>query len=242
MSALGKEQVDKAFFISPIVNMEKLILDMMSSARVTEYELYRKKDIRTEFGETLSWEYLCYVREHPIEWQVPTYILYGGKDNLTSMETISQFAKCIGARRMDKMEDLKKDRVIPIFWDLTNEESMIKCVESIIRESGHIDVLINNAGYGSYGAIEDVPIEEVKRQFDVNLFCMARLIQLVTPGMRANNYGKIVNISSMGGKIWTRFGAGIMQQSLPFVHFLFGLENKLQHISRNFHCKEIAFE
>lgn len=116
------------------------------------------------------------------------------------------FTVYAAARYMDKMEDLKKDRVIPIFWDLTNEESMIKCVESIIRESGHIDVLINNAGYGSYGAIEDVPMEEVKRQFDVNLFCMARLIQLVTPGMRANNYGKIVNISSMGGKIWTRFG------------------------------------
>ena len=123
--------------------------------------------------------------------------MYGGKDNLTSMATISQFAKCIGARRMDKMEDLKKDGVIPIFLDLTNEESMIKCVESIIRESGHIDVLINNVGYGSYGAIEDVPMEEVKRQFDVNLFGMARLIQFVTPGMRANNYGKIVNISSM---------------------------------------------
>ena len=224
MSALGKEQVDKAFFISPIVNMEKLILYMMGSARVTEYELYRKKYIRTEFGETLSWEYLCYVREHPIEWQVPTYILYGGKDNLTSMETISQFAKCIGARRMDKMEDLKKDRVIPIFWDLTNEESMIKCVESIIRESGHIDVLINNAGYGSYGAIEDVPMEEVKRQFDVNLFGMARLIQFVTPGMRANNYGKIVNISSMVVKYGQNLRAGIMQQSLLFVHFLLDWE------------------
>lgn len=73
MSALGKEQVDKAFFISPIVNMEKLILDMMGSARVTEYELYRKKDIRTEFGETLSWEYLCYVRN----------ILLNGKFQLT---------------------------------------------------------------------------------------------------------------------------------------------------------------
>ena len=73
MSALGKEQVDKAFFISPIVNMEKLILDMMGSARVTEHELYRKKYIRTEFGETLSWEYLCYVRN----------ILLNGKFQLT---------------------------------------------------------------------------------------------------------------------------------------------------------------
>lgn len=61
-------------------------------------------------------------------------------------------------------------------------------------------------GYGSYGAIEDVPLAEGRRQFDVNLFGMARLIQLVTPSMRAQHYGKIVNISSMGGKIWTKFG------------------------------------
>ena len=101
---------------------------------------------------------------------------------------------------------------------------MIKCVESIIRESGHIDVLINNAGYGSYGAIEDVPMEEVKRQFDVNLFGMARLIQFVTPGMRANNYGKIVNISSMVVKYGQNLRAGIMQQSLLFVHFLLDWE------------------
>lgn len=69
-----------------------------------------------------------------------------------------------------------------------------------------VDVLVNNAGYGSYGAIEDVPMEEARRLFDVNLFGMERLIQLVTPGMRENYYGKIVNISSMGGKIWTKFG------------------------------------
>ena len=75
----------------------------------------------------------------------------------------------------------------------------------ILSESGSIDVLINNAGYGSYGAIESVPIEEARRQFDVNVFGMARLIQLVTP-MRANHYDKIVNISSMAGKIWTKYG------------------------------------
>lgn len=67
-------------------------------------------------------------------------------------------------------------------------------------------MLVNNAGYGSYGATEDVPLEEGRRLFDVNLFSMARLIQLVTPAMRKNHYGKIVNISSMGGKIWTKFG------------------------------------
>jgi len=110
------------------------------------------------------------------------------------------------ARRVDKMEELKKVGIRPISLDLTKEESMLKCVETIYNEVGRIDILINNAGYGSYGAIEDVAMEEAKRQFEVNLFGMARLIQLVTPKMRENHYGKIVNVSSMGGKIWTKFG------------------------------------
>lgn len=118
----------------------------------------------------------------------------------------SGFTVYAAARRVDKMKELKKDGIRPISLDLTNEESMVKCVETILKEVGHIDVLVNNAGYGSYGAIEDVPMDEARRQFDVNLFGMARLIQLVTPGMRKNQYGKIVNISSMGGKIWTKFG------------------------------------
>lgn len=73
--------------------MEKLISDMMAWAHVTEKELRAKKEIPTDFGETLSWEYLCYVREHPIIWNVPTHILYGEKDHLTSYETISAFAE-----------------------------------------------------------------------------------------------------------------------------------------------------
>lgn len=116
------------------------------------------------------------------------------------------FTVYAAARRVDKMEPLKKDGIRPICLDLTKEESMVECIETIQREAGNIEVLVNNAGYGSYGAIEDVPMEEARRQFDVNLFGMARLIQLVTPGMRVNHSGKIVNISSMGGKIWTRFG------------------------------------
>ena len=83
----------KAYFISPIVNMEKLITDMMQWANVTEAELKSKGVIHTAFGEDLSWEYLCYVRNHPIDWKVPTSILYGSRDNLTSFETISDFAK-----------------------------------------------------------------------------------------------------------------------------------------------------
>lgn len=116
------------------------------------------------------------------------------------------FTVYAAARRVDRMEELKRDGIHPISLDLTKEESMVKCVETILKEAGCIDVLVNNAGYGSYGAIEDVPMEEARRQFEVNLFGMARLIQLVTPGMRENRYGKIVNVSSMGGKIWTKFG------------------------------------
>ena len=104
MSTLAEKSISKALFISPIVNMEKLIADMMLWANVTEDELQSKKEIPTAFGETLSWEYLCYVRKHPIEWNIPTCILYGGKDHLTSRETISEFAEKQGAD-LTVMED-----------------------------------------------------------------------------------------------------------------------------------------
>lgn len=93
MSALDETLADRAFFISPVVDMEKLIGDMMRWANVTERELAEKQEIATDFGETLSWDYLCYVRAHPILWNIPTCILYGEHDNLTSMETVSAFAK-----------------------------------------------------------------------------------------------------------------------------------------------------
>lgn len=85
--------IHKAYFISPIVDMEKLIGDMMLWANVTEAELRVKGVIHTDFGEDLSWEYLCYVREHPIQWSVTTSILYGRNDNLTSLETVRTFAE-----------------------------------------------------------------------------------------------------------------------------------------------------
>ncbi len=85
--------IQKAYFISPIVDMEKLIMDMMKWANVTEAELEAREIIHTEFGEDLSWEYLSYVRSHPIKWNVPTQILYGEKDHLTSLATIKDFAE-----------------------------------------------------------------------------------------------------------------------------------------------------
>lgn len=93
MNALSEKQIEKAYFISPIVNMERLIADMMLWANITEDELRDKKEIETTFRETLSWEYLCYVRRNPIKWKITTDILFGEKDNLTSYAAISEFAK-----------------------------------------------------------------------------------------------------------------------------------------------------
>ena len=87
------ELLHRAFFISPIVDMEKLIRDMMAWAGVTEAALREKKRIETAFGETLSWDYLCYVREHPVRWRVPTEILYGSRDALTTADTVRSFAE-----------------------------------------------------------------------------------------------------------------------------------------------------
>ena len=97
LSALDETLVDRAYFISPVVDMEKLIRDMMQWAYVTEEELAEKGEIPTELGETLSWAYLCDVRAHPISWRVPTWILYGAHDELTAPETISAFAQRTGA-------------------------------------------------------------------------------------------------------------------------------------------------
>ena len=85
--------IRKAFFISPIVDMEKLIQNMMSWKGVTEEELREQGVIPNEYGDDLSWEYLTYVREHPVDWDVPTEILYGDQDNLTSLETMTGFAE-----------------------------------------------------------------------------------------------------------------------------------------------------
>ena len=97
MHALAGEKIDRAFFISPVADMETLILSMMASAGVSESELREKKEIPTPFGEALSWDYLSYVRANPVSWRVPTDILYGGRDALVSRETVSDFARRTGA-------------------------------------------------------------------------------------------------------------------------------------------------
>jgi short-subunit dehydrogenase len=111
------------------------------------------------------------------------------------------------ARRVEKMNDLKAKGMKVLAMDVTNDTSMVDGLNEIIKVQGRIDILFNNAGYGSYGAVEDVSIEEAKRQFEVNLFGLSRLTQLVLPHMRKQKSGKIINNSSIGGKIYTPMGA-----------------------------------
>jgi NAD(P)-dependent dehydrogenase (short-subunit alcohol dehydrogenase family) len=112
-----------------------------------------------------------------------------------------------GARRTGRMAQLAADGAVVLPLDVTDDASMVAAVDAITSESGGVDVLVNNAGYGSYGSMEEVPIAEGRRQFDVNVFGLARLTQLVLPAMRERRSGAIVNISSMGGKIYEPFGS-----------------------------------
>ncbi len=127
LSSLNKALIDKAYFISPVVNMEKLICNMMQWSNVTEEDLEKKFEISTDFGETLSWYYLCYVRKHPILWDVPTSILYGEYDNLTSIETISAFAKQHNA----------KLTVMPGAEHWFHTEEQMQFLDNWIRKSEH---------------------------------------------------------------------------------------------------------
>src|SRR5471032_556559 len=110
------------------------------------------------------------------------------------------------ARRIDKMADIKAAGGHILALDVTDDTSMSAAVQQIIKEQGRIDVLINNAGYGQFGALEDVPLDEGRRQMETNLFGVARLVQLCLPHMRAQRYGRIINISSIGGKLATPLG------------------------------------
>lgn len=112
-----------------------------------------------------------------------------------------------GGRNMTKLEALRAEGIVPVQLDVTDDASIDNAISMIIKDAGHLDILVNNAGYGSYGAIEDVSIDEAKRQFDVNLFGLARLTQAVLPHMRAQHHGRIINTSSMGGRLTSFMGA-----------------------------------
>ena len=112
-----------------------------------------------------------------------------------------------GARRADRMDDLTEHGITPVEMDVSKGGDNELAVRRIVDAEGRIDVLINNAGFGLYGTVEDIPLEDARYQFEVNLFGLAHLTQLVLPHMRAQGAGRIVNTSSMGGRIFTPFGA-----------------------------------
>jgi NAD(P)-dependent dehydrogenase (short-subunit alcohol dehydrogenase family) len=110
------------------------------------------------------------------------------------------------ARRTETLDDLAAAGAHVLPLDVTDEDSMTAAVAKIVAEHGRIGALVNNAGYGAYGAIEDVPMDKVRNQFETNVFGLARLTQLVLPSMRAHGGGRIVMMSSMGGRLTFPFG------------------------------------
>ncbi|MGY3609668.1 MULTISPECIES: oxidoreductase [unclassified Bradyrhizobium] len=117
------------------------------------------------------------------------------------------FQVYVAARHIDKMDDLVELGARALRMDISKEVEIKAAVDAILSEVNGVDVLVNNAGFGLYGPVEDVSIEEARYQFEVNLFGAARLTQLLLPKMREKRAGTIINITSMGGKIYTLLGA-----------------------------------
>lgn len=110
------------------------------------------------------------------------------------------------ARRLEKLQELSKYGVIPLVLDVTKEYSCQNALQQILNQQGTLDILINNAGYGSYGAVEDVPLTEAQRQLDVNVFGAIRLTQMVLPLFRRQHRGRVIMISSIAGRLTGPFG------------------------------------
>jgi NAD(P)-dependent dehydrogenase (short-subunit alcohol dehydrogenase family) len=135
------------------------------------------------------------------------------------------------ARQLDSMNDIPAELKIPL--DVTREDSVKEAVTLVLQKFGRIDVLVNNAGYGLRGAVEEIPIESVKRVFDVNVFGVIRMIQAVLPQMRKQGCGRIINISSIAGKLptpvngiysATKFGLEALSDSLRVELAPFGIQ------------------
>jgi NAD(P)-dependent dehydrogenase (short-subunit alcohol dehydrogenase family) len=137
------------------------------------------------------------------------------------------------ARRPESIADLASAGCTVLACDVTDEASMRAAVESVEKSAGAVGILVNNAGYGSEGPIEEVPMEEVRRQFETNVFGLARMCQLVLPGMRRQGFGRIVNVSSMGGRMTlpgggfyhaTKYAVEALSDALRFEVRGFGVE------------------
>jgi len=142
------------------------------------------------------------------------------------------------ARRIDRLKALEQSGIKTLMIDVTKDESMIKGVQQIIDAEGRIDVLVNNAGFGSYGAVEDVTMDDARYQLEVNVIGAMRMTQLVLPYMRKQHYGKIINISSIGGKIATPFGGWYHASKFAIE----GLSDSLRNEVRPFGIDVIVIE
>lgn len=110
------------------------------------------------------------------------------------------------ARRLDRMEPLKQYGIVPVSLDVTDPSSIKDCVKTVLDREGKIDVLVNNAGFGYFGPVETVSMEEARRQLEVNVFGLAQMCREVLPSMRKRGSGRIVNISSVAGKTVLLYG------------------------------------
>jgi NAD(P)-dependent dehydrogenase (short-subunit alcohol dehydrogenase family) len=142
------------------------------------------------------------------------------------------------ARRAESLTELADAGCHTLALDVTDEASMSAAVESVQRAEGAVGVLVNNAGYSQSGAIETVPMDAVRRQFETNVFGPVRLAQLVLPGMRAQRWGKIVNVGSMGGRL-TFPGAGHYHATK---HALEAISDALRFETRGFGIDVILLE
>lgn len=142
------------------------------------------------------------------------------------------------ARRIEQMQDIKTMGGHPIQMDVTKLEDVKNVVDTIIKNEGKIDVLWNNAGYGLYGAVEDIPVEEARQQFEVNLFGLAAITQQVIPHMRKAGTGTIINTSSMGGKMYTPMGAWYHASK----HAVEGFSDCLRLELKEFNIKVVVLE
>lgn len=131
-----------------------------------------------------------------------------GMGKATALQLLKEGHIVYGAaRRVEQMQDIVNAGGYALKLDVTDEAQIVQGVKQVLQAQGRIDVLVNNAGYGLFGAVEDISIEDARRQFEVNLFGLARITQEVIPHMREKKTGKIINIASMGGKMYTPLGA-----------------------------------
>ena len=142
------------------------------------------------------------------------------------------------ARRIDQMQDLKSLGGFPLQMDVTNEGDIQRVVDAVLHKEGRIDVLWNNAGYGLYGAVEDIPLAEARKEMEVNVFGIAAMTQKVVPFMRAAKSGLIINTSSMGGKMYFPMGAWYHASK----HAVEGLSDCLRLELKAFNIRVVVLE